>query len=155
LVAAAEFKNDDRPGLDVVITERVPQTQPYRARVGDRDELRERAVLVPVMRMWRLTLDDNLRVFTHDGKRVQPREIPRLFATKTPILLSVDGKEIDAFYLRLLREGTLVVVSINVPFSRHLPANLRWCPENVADLQKALFSGSWRSADFSAPKAQP
>src|SRR3954454_7610148 len=143
LVAAAEFKNDDRPGLDVVITERVPQTQPYRARVGDRDELRERAVLVPVMRMWRLTLDDNLRVFTHDGKRVQPRE-KSVFEEGVP--------PVGPVAKRAKREGALLELD-----KHNWPWSMMLVPVMGVDLYELANNHLWRTEfgfpDFGEPAA--
>ena len=49
-------------------------------------------------------------VYGADGKKVDPK-ILRNWAGYTPLLLSVDGKEVDPFYLPLARRGTLIVVS--------------------------------------------
>jgi hypothetical protein len=51
-----------------------------------------------------------VQVFDHNGKRLAPNDIPR-FLKSMPVLVSSDGKPVDPFYLRLLREGSLIVVS--------------------------------------------
>jgi hypothetical protein len=85
--------------------------QMYTVKVGAGLETRERVVSVPVTRMVRVSLDDKeVTVYDAGGKKIDPAKLPKLRGA-TPALLSADGKEVDPFYLRVAREGTLVIVA--------------------------------------------
>jgi hypothetical protein len=51
-----------------------------------------------------------VRAFGVDGKEVDPKDVRARVKGPTPALLSMDGKAVNPFYLRLAREGTLVLV---------------------------------------------
>ena len=51
-----------------------------------------------------------VRAFGVDGKEVDPKDVRARVKGPTPALLSLDGKAVNPFYLRLAREGTLVLV---------------------------------------------
>jgi hypothetical protein len=66
-----------------------------------------RTVFVPVTEHVVL---NNVQVFDGTGKRLDPGQVRRLIKGETPVLMSSDGKAIDPFYLRALREDTLIIV---------------------------------------------
>jgi hypothetical protein len=51
-----------------------------------------------------------VRAYGLDGKEVEPGDVRARVKGPTPALLSMDGKAVNPFYLRLAREGTLVLV---------------------------------------------
>jgi hypothetical protein len=51
-----------------------------------------------------------VRAFGVDGKAVDPKDVRARVTGPTVALLSTDGKAVDPFYLRLAKEGTLVLV---------------------------------------------
>lgn len=50
------------------------------------------------------------RVFTGDGKPVDPAKLPELIKGPTPVLLSPDGQPLDPFYAQFLNADALIVV---------------------------------------------
>jgi hypothetical protein len=68
-------------------------------------------VLVPVQRQVVQKIDgEKVEIYGIDGKKISPEEVRKLARKTVPALLSADGKPVDPFYLRLAREGTLVIV---------------------------------------------
>jgi hypothetical protein len=59
-----------------------------------------------------------VQVFQADGKRIAPDGVGRFINGPMPVLVSADGKMVDRLYLRLVREGTLVVL---LPGSAQVP----------------------------------
>lgn len=49
------------------------------------------------------------------GKKVDADTVRRRLNKDTPVLISVDGKPVDPFYLKLIRPGTLVLVIPSFP----------------------------------------
>jgi hypothetical protein len=67
--------------------------------------------LVLVNEMVEAPLDGKtVRVFGVDGKEIDPKDVRARIKTPTAALLSWDGRPVDPFYLRLAKEGTLVLV---------------------------------------------
>jgi hypothetical protein len=62
---------------------------------------------VPVTRR---LLAKSVQVSTAGGKAVDPKDVPAKLKKPTPVLLSADGNKIDPFYLKIVKEGTLVLV---------------------------------------------
>jgi hypothetical protein len=90
----------------------VPETRTEQVKVGNRIENVVTVVTVPVQQVKRFILDGkDVQVYGSDGKKISLKDVPRLLKKATPVLVSADGKKVDPFYLRLAREGTLVVVS--------------------------------------------
>jgi hypothetical protein len=58
-------------------------------------------------------------VYTADGKKVDPKALPKLLKKETAVLLSLDGRMVDPFYLQILKEGTLILVP---PEVKYVPA---------------------------------
>lgn len=76
-------------------------------------ETREMTVLKPVK--WRLTpikFDgvSGAMVFDTRGTKVEPNRLPQLLKDETPILVSATGLMVDPFYLKTVKEDTLVLV---------------------------------------------
>jgi hypothetical protein len=51
----------------------------------------------------------DVKVFDIGGKPI-PKDVEKLLAKKTLVLVSTDGRKVDPFYLRIIKEGTLVLV---------------------------------------------
>jgi hypothetical protein len=64
-------------------------------------------ILVPVTEHFPLA---NAHVHDITGKRLDPGQVRRRINGETPVLLSADGKAVDPFYLRGLRENVIVIV---------------------------------------------
>ena len=77
------------------------------------------AVNVAVYLLITLPLGD-ARFFGHDGKPVDRKAAVRelLRREETPVLVPPDGKPVDPFYLKPVKEGTLIVV---VPAEKLFP----------------------------------
>jgi hypothetical protein len=50
------------------------------------------------------------RLFTAAGKELDPKELPERLKKKTIVLLSENGQLVDPFYLKVVKEDTLVLV---------------------------------------------
>jgi len=91
--------------------EYVTQQRMQAVKMGNQVVQRAYFVQIPVMTERRVALDGkDTQVFGSDGKRIPPQDVPR-YLKAVPVLVSADGKPVDPFYLRLVREGTLIVVS--------------------------------------------
>jgi hypothetical protein len=64
-------------------------------------------ILVPITENFPLA---NAQVFDVTGKRLDPGQVRRLIKGETAVLLSADGRAVDPFYLRGLREDVIVIV---------------------------------------------
>jgi RNA polymerase sigma factor (sigma-70 family) len=53
---------------------------------------------------------DDVRVQDAKGKEVDSSDLPRLLKGETLVLVSADGKPVDPLHLRLVKEGTLVLI---------------------------------------------
>src|SRR5439155_24937998 len=63
----------------------------------------------------------DVQVFTVEGKAVDSKEVEELLAgKKTVVLASSDGRKVDPFYLRIIKEGTLVLVIPKHEFANQL-----------------------------------
>jgi RNA polymerase sigma factor (sigma-70 family) len=51
-----------------------------------------------------------VKVFDTAGKPVAATDLPRVLGKKQPVLVSADGRKVDPLHLRLIKDGTLVVV---------------------------------------------
>ncbi len=93
----------------VAVERQAPRVEAVK--VGDKVVQRVVMVKVPVVEQQRVALDGKgVEVFDHAGKRIAPKDVPR-FLKSMPVLVSADGKPVDPFYLRLVREGMLIVVA--------------------------------------------
>jgi RNA polymerase sigma factor (sigma-70 family) len=45
-----------------------------------------------------------------NGKQIDPKGLAKLLQTETPVLVSSDGKMVDPYYLKVVREGTVIIV---------------------------------------------
>jgi hypothetical protein len=100
------------PFIQRLVTEFRTEVREIEVKVGERTERRQQNVVVPVTRAIRVGLTDKgVKVFDAAGKRIAPKDVAKLLKQSAPVLVSADGKEVDPFYLRLAREGTLVVVA--------------------------------------------
>jgi hypothetical protein len=92
-------------------TEYVQQQRQRTVVVGGQTQTVTETVMVPVMRMIQRKVDgENVEVCGVDGKKIDPDEVRKLAGKTLPVLVSSDGKPVDPFFLRLAREGTLVLV---------------------------------------------
>jgi hypothetical protein len=113
------------------ITEQVPEERQREVEVNGRKQLVTVTVMVSRPRTVEVTMRlGNAQAFTANGKRVDPAELAKRLKGPTLVLVSADGKMVDPFYLRVLREDALVLVpnqgrvSVpSVPLPPPLPAN--------------------------------
>jgi RNA polymerase sigma factor (sigma-70 family) len=63
---------------------------------------------------------DVVDVFDTTGKKIDPKAVPELLKKEIPVLASADGKEVDPLHLRLVKEGTLILV---LPASKLTPVD--------------------------------
>jgi hypothetical protein len=92
----------------------VPQQVTEQVNEGQRVVQVTRTVMVsvPVQQMIKLPLDGKgAQVYGTDGKKIDPKDVRKRVTKSVAALLSTDGKPVDPFYLRLAREGTLVIVA--------------------------------------------
>src|SRR5262249_52626074 len=110
-VKIATVDENGRLLLTMTITEFQQVFKEIVVRVGEREEKRKVAEIVPVTVQKMIMLDGkDVEVYGTDGKRLDPKRLPKTRGP-VPILVSSDGKQVDPFYLRLAREGTLIVVT--------------------------------------------
>jgi RNA polymerase sigma factor (sigma-70 family) len=71
---------------------------------------------VPVLQqVSRTLLAAETPVYGMDGTRVDAKKLPELLKKEKPVLVSQDGKMVDAFHLQLIKDGTLIIVPPPVP----------------------------------------
>jgi hypothetical protein len=63
-----------------------------------------------------------VRIYDTEGRKVKPKALPKLLRKTTPVLVSTDGKKVDPLHLRLVREGTLILI-LPQPKPRPKPGN--------------------------------
>src|SRR5207244_2886620 len=106
----AQVDRDGKPYLVVAVTSYKQVRVQFKVAVNGKIEVRERAELVPVFEEMKIGLTDpGVTVYGVDGKKLDATRV-RL-PGPTPVLVSADGNPVDPFYLRLAREGTLVIVA--------------------------------------------
>jgi hypothetical protein len=111
-IVLVSVQPDGTPAVPHTILEYVPATETYKVQVGNKEEVRQRTISVPVQKTVSLALDGkDMQVFGADGKKIEPAELRQRIRGPVPALASADGKPVDPFYLKLAREGTLVLVS--------------------------------------------
>ncbi|MBI1918671.1 MAG: sigma-70 family RNA polymerase sigma factor [Planctomycetes bacterium] len=94
---------------------RMPVTATRYREVAVPGKERDRIVYTPetVQTEQRMMIDSReVRAFGTDGKEIDAKKLARLLAKETPVLVSADGKPIDPFYLRIVKEGTLLVLIV-------------------------------------------
>lgn len=103
--------NDGGLYLQVEVTRLVEEKRAEQVKNGDRVETREVAVTVPVTETIRLSLDDKgVAVYGADGEKITAKALRRV-APPVAVLISADGKPVDALYRKLLRDDGLIVVA--------------------------------------------
>jgi hypothetical protein len=110
LIMTASAGKDGRPVLLQLIHEAVPVQREVTVNVNGQPQKRTVTEMVYVSKTVSIPLDEgNVRVFDVAGKQLDAKAIKLMGAT--PVLVSSNGQPVDAFYTRLAREGTLVIVS--------------------------------------------
>jgi hypothetical protein len=103
-----------------------PSTRTEKVRVGEQVVDRTMTVLVNVPVTTLVSVDSReVQVYGVDGKKIDPKDVRGLIRGTTPVLVSADDKPVDPFYLRMVKEGTLVLV---LPSPR-LPMNVPPAPK--------------------------
>ncbi len=105
---------DDKGRLE--ITELLPvyrQEKRTRTRTVDGKPVVEEYVVTTITAEPRVrTLDmKGVTVHTAAGKEVDPKELPEKLKKKTIAFLACDGKKVDPFYLKPLKDDTLIIVA--------------------------------------------
>jgi hypothetical protein len=52
----------------------------------------------------------DVKAFSVDGKPIERKKLRGLLKKETAVLVSADGKEIDPFYLQMIKEGTIILL---------------------------------------------
>jgi hypothetical protein len=112
MVMVVTVGKDGRAFVERTVIRYVPQTRTIEVKTGDKIEKREDMVQVPVQEVIRAFLDDKeVTVYDHKGQRIEAKDLPKRVTKTMPVLVSADGKEVDKFYLSIVREGTLIVAA--------------------------------------------
>jgi hypothetical protein len=53
---------------------------------------------------------DEVRIYDTAGKKMESKALPGLLTKEIPALASADGKKVDPLHLRLIKEGTLILI---------------------------------------------
>jgi hypothetical protein len=53
----------------------------------------------------------SVQVFGTDGKQVEAKAVEKALEKETPVLLAAGGNKVDPFYLRFIKDGTLILVA--------------------------------------------
>jgi hypothetical protein len=67
-------------------------------------------VFVPVQETRRIK-GEGVKVYTAAGKEVDAKEVPDKLKKPTIVLLALDDKKVDPFYLKLIKPDALVIVA--------------------------------------------
>jgi hypothetical protein len=113
-VMVLNVDKDGKPYFEAVVrvATTVPQQRTSVVLVGGQQQVRTVTVQVPVttLEQRRISLtDEGVSVYSPDGKKLDPKDLPKQTGP-APVLVSADGKEVDPFYLGLVKQGTLIVV---------------------------------------------
>lgn len=112
LVMVLNVNKDGRAFAERTVIRLVEQTRTIQVMNGGKIEERQDKVKVDVQEVVRVFLDDKeVTVYDYKGQRIEAMDLPKRIRKTTPVLVSVDGKEVDKFYLSIVREGSLVVVA--------------------------------------------
>jgi hypothetical protein len=89
----------------------VVQLEETKVVVGGKEVTRRHMKMVPVTRQGEQRVKSaDIQAATAGGKKVDAKELPKLLKKATAVLISADGKKVDPFYLKVLKEDTLVLV---------------------------------------------
>jgi hypothetical protein len=123
-VMVLNVERDGTPYIVQTVTEFVPEQRTQEVKVGKEIQKRVVTVYVPVRKQVRVGLDGkDVQIFDSNGKRLALQDVPRMLKA-VPVLVSADGKPVHPFYLRLVREGTLVVAAPSLTVPAETPVNL-------------------------------
>jgi hypothetical protein len=103
--------NNDQLILTEAQTVYVQQQRTVQEVVEGRVVQRTVTVAVPVVQTVEVkhALKD-VRAFGTDGKKVEAKAVAEALDKRKPVLVSADGRPVDPFYLKIIKEGTLVLV---------------------------------------------
>lgn len=118
-VGLVKVDKDGRPYLSEYVIYTQQEAYKVKVLVNGREQERTEVRLVTVTKEVKFYLDEPAaEVRDSNGKAVDVKKL-RLTGP-TPVLVSADDGAVDPFYLRLVREGTLVVMRYR-PAPRDLP----------------------------------
>jgi hypothetical protein len=79
--------------------------------VGGQVVKKEVTVTVPIISSRETTSKlSDVQILGVDGKKVDEKIVAKKLKKRTPVLVSVNGQPVDPFYLKLIKEDTLIVV---------------------------------------------
>jgi len=108
-VMKAEIDKQGQAYLPMTVHSIRQEARTYTVEVNGRKEQRVQMVMIPVVEQFMVGLNDpGVEVYDTNGKRLDINN--KRFAGPMAVLVSADANRVDPFFLRLVREGTLVVV---------------------------------------------
>jgi hypothetical protein len=105
----------DRDG-NVLIRQMVPvyRQEVRRKKVDQKDggtaEVQYTVTVMTQQEVQRKLVGHSVQAYNTDGKKIERKALAGLLKNESVVLMSVDGKKVDPFYLRLVKEGTVVLV---------------------------------------------
>jgi hypothetical protein len=121
VTGVAVMDKKGRIALLELVTVYVPVSRPVK-REGKDDADMVTSYAHVAQPMTRLLDPAETPVYGTEGKRIDPKKLPELLRTETAVLVSRDGKMVDPFHLRLIKEGTLIVVPPPATAAAPVPA---------------------------------
>src|SRR5262245_28257414 len=100
---------DDQLVSKRTVMEYITQKRVEEVNVNGRVEKREVAVVVPVMKELMMAWDLKKATATAGGKKISADDLKKQLAKPTLVVVSSDGKEVDAAYLKLFAKETIVI----------------------------------------------
>lgn len=109
-VGVISIQGNDRPVIMLTQFGMVQRKEKRTVIVEGKQQTQEFTVPVAVPFMLQPVDGKELQVFGLDGKKIDAKELARTIRGPTPVLVSADGQPVDPFYLKMAKEGTLVLV---------------------------------------------
>jgi hypothetical protein len=121
-VMIASVDKDGPPYIKRTVVEYRTEKRQVEVITNGIKQLREEQVTIPILREEKVGLDGKeVQVFGTDGKLISAKEVSRRLKKATAVLVSCDGKPVDPFYVRIAREGTLIVVAPSLASTGPMP----------------------------------
>jgi len=123
---------DGAPVIPITRMRHVPVQRTVIVQEGGRNVTKTETVTVPIYETILSPIDGKeIQVYGVDGKKIDPKDLRGLIKGQTPAFQSADGKPVDPFYLRLAREGTVILVGPPPPPGQNVVVPFTAPPEKI------------------------